>query len=422
MDGLQSAQGGLPLDSSLISRYLNPKTISHQLIVIGNGFDLACGLESDFEDFFTPRMEALKACRKRQGDARFEQMAASGLTAWDIVLSASYPGFARKGRVDWCDVEGAIERVVRPARFSTEDAAYRFLDVRLAREAIAEAIDEDGTPLNPLSHGTPLNPLSQKLLGLDRNGAETKELARYLLWKHPDRDDWSLHAVLQLLLGELGLLEGEFDGYLSAVVGGSDSYKARSAALLRDLVAAENPLLEDADEVRTTVLSFNYTDPGEIGLAGRAIGETVHVHGRLGQGIVFGIDGTDCMDDPDALCYTKTYRLLGAATSHPISPVAYPPSRMPGDVETAAIKFYGHSLAKADYAYFQSMFDITELYGGNVTLCFYYSDYCPEERERTYRRVSNLLAFYGKTMENKDHGKNLIHKLLLENRLVIRSL
>ena len=64
----------------------------------------------------------------------------------------------------------------------------------------------------------------------------------------------------------------------------------------------------------------------------------------------------------------------------------------------------------------------SDLYGGSVTLCFYFSDYCAEEEERTYGRVSRLLSVYGTTMDNKDHGKNLIHKLLLENRPIIRLL
>ena len=32
---------------------------AHQLIVIGNGFDLECGLKSGFYDFFRPRFEAI---------------------------------------------------------------------------------------------------------------------------------------------------------------------------------------------------------------------------------------------------------------------------------------------------------------------------------------------------------------------------
>ena len=33
-----------------------------------------------------------------------------------------------------------------------------------------------------------------------------------------------------------------------------------------------------------------------------------------------------------------------------------------------------------------------------------------------------LLSSYGTTLDNKDHGKNLVHKLLLEGRLIIRRI
>ena len=37
-------------------------------------------------------------------------------------------------------------------------------------------------------------------------------------------------------------------------------------------------------------------------------------------------------------------------------------------------------------------------------------------------KVINLLTAYGATLENRDHGKNLIHKLLLEGRLSVQEI
>jgi hypothetical protein len=34
--------------------------------------------------------------------------------------------------------------------------------------------------------------------------------------------------------------------------------------------------------------------------------------------------------------------------------------------------------------------------------------------------VTRMLTAYGKTMDNKDHGSNLIHRLLIEERLEVR--
>lgn len=36
-------------------------------------------------------------------------------------------------------------------------------------------------------------------------------------------------------------------------------------------------------------------------------------------------------------------------------------------------------------------------------------------------RVVKLIKTYGNTLDNKDHGKNLLHKLKLENRILIKD-
>ena len=79
------------------------------------------------------------------------------------------------------------------------------------------------------------------------------------------------------------------------------------------------------------------------------------------------------------------------------------------------IKFYGHSLSSADYSYFQSIFDYYNIYDNNlVSLIFYYS-----KGYEQFDAIYDLINNYGNTLANKDQGKNLMHKLLLENRLKI---
>ena len=62
------------------------------------------------------------------------------------------------------------------------------------------------------------------------------------------------------------------------------------------------------------------------------------------------------------------------------------------------------------------------------SLIFYYSIYNDGKDEATRRarikegmcnRVSRLLMRYGQTFDNEGHGKNLMHKLLLEGRLSV---
>ena len=63
MSGLLNAQEGYMSHFFDGQQSLIPNDSNHQLIVIGNGFDLACGIKSGFASFFNPRMRALGACR-----------------------------------------------------------------------------------------------------------------------------------------------------------------------------------------------------------------------------------------------------------------------------------------------------------------------------------------------------------------------
>ncbi|GAJ26009.1 hypothetical protein JCM15457_915 [Liquorilactobacillus sucicola DSM 21376 = JCM 15457] len=89
------------------------------------------------------------------------------------------------------------------------------------------------------------------------------------------------------------------------------------------------------------------------------------------------------------------------------------------------IKFFGHSLAVADYAYFQSVFDYLNIYDSDVTLVFYYGNFHEENSEEmiTYEhQIQKLLSIYGEKSLTGAHGKNLMTKLMLENRLQIKHL
>lgn len=69
----------------------------HQLIIVGNGFDLTCGLKSSFVDFYKER-----ECLGCQWSVRDES------TIWDIILYDPY----RESKSRWCDIEGEIARWV----------------------------------------------------------------------------------------------------------------------------------------------------------------------------------------------------------------------------------------------------------------------------------------------------------------------
>ena len=129
--------------------------------------------------------------------------------------------------------------------------------------------------------------------------------------------------------------------------------------------------------------------------------------------VIFGIDDNLIQTQgasSELRLFSKTYRKM-FIYGDPI--IILPPN----DNNPIKIKFYGHSLSEADYSYFQSIFDYYDLYGNsNVSLTFYYSNGF-ENHDAVYK----LISAYGKSLTNKEQGKNLLHKLLLENRLHIQE-
>lgn len=83
---------------------------------------------------------------------------------------------------------------------------------------------------------------------------------------------------------------------------------------------------------------------------------------------------------------------------------------------------FGHSLSRADYPYFESIFSTVDLYNGHTSLVFLYSNYAKGVRESEVTKVLALLDYYGSSLGIVGRSNNLAHKLMLEGRLVVREI
>ena len=366
----------------------------HQLVVIGNGFDLECKLKSSFTSFISARNRALE----QEGNSESNPLGFKR-NLWDVIL----------GSMDgdhWADVEGAIARWVVPTGWKDTNS-----------ELWKSSLDETVDVLRDISRG--------KKSAFDSKGIPGK-VASYLSEGSPQKArQWNKEKLLELTRNDLECLEKEFSAYLAQAEKDQLDYRENARRLMCELILQGRPSEKDYD-IEESVLSFNYTHPIESLRSEEHETSYINIHGRLGGEIVFGIDGTGRMNDPTVTPFTKTYRLLSLDVSdtrslvHAASPIGYQ------DYGTALIKFYGHSLGSADYSYFQAIFDSVHLYEGQTQLILFYrrhGDKTSEEvRVETMSQVIKLLDAYGRTLDNKDHGKNLIHKLLIEGRLAVKEL
>ena len=162
------------------------------------------------------------------------------------------------------------------------------------------------------------------------------------------------------------------------------------------------------NQIENWILSFNYTIPLNFK-------RLRNVHGNIiDRNIIFGIDydKVNSLFDNEPVNFTKSFRILDSKINNstiPLSNLDY-------------ILFFGHGLGEADYSYFQAIFDTVDLYHGNTTLVFYWNQFDDNDQYKIIiERVTKLIEKYGQTFSNKDHGRNLFTKLLLENRIVFQE-
>ncbi|WP_334341495.1 AbiH family protein [Companilactobacillus sp. HBUAS56275] len=226
----------------------------------------------------------------------------------------------------------------------------------------------------------------------------TRKLALLLLSVFEYKPDTDLS---EFLLNQLKIFENLFDSYLIKKSSSNVFYKPETEEVLERL----------SDGNLYNLLNFNYTMVKSENTNIRR-----NIHSTLGNKPIIGIDADKVFADNRVYKFTKTYRIMRLAMRTDDSEL------IPQSINE--IIFYGHSLAQADYSYFQSIFDKCNIYNNDIKLVFYYSTYdgCNEEQAtRTmFNRVSQLLDNYGKTIPN--HGKNLLSKMLLENRIRIKEL
>ncbi|WP_294607192.1 AbiH family protein [uncultured Streptococcus sp.] len=461
-------------------------TKASQLIVLGNGFDLHCGLKSSYKDFLyyvitqrytnyfssdseeaSDRNEAIEKAfadsanyvgvRRIHFDAiyfernvKMNDTIFPDINIWYLILFHEKLVQSLNQSSNWSDIESVIENYVSGKFIFNNDNGKQsqktFIDI------LVDTFFSYGFERNILSKEI-MEQVEYKLAGLllyhllnrEDDCYEIKEKIEEIRKKHDNSISWRfdetrikkielrikeeerpevVNILINLLMGELHKLEIDFQTYLIQEIK-REEYKSKAENFLQTIVM-------DGDFLSNySVFSFNYTNlcSGNLGIqvAFR------NVHGALNQNsneskIIFGIDNisSDSRAEDIGYRFTKAYRTMRLYTELE-NDMAF------GDKidniftkDMDVIKFYGHSLARADYSYFQYIFDMYDLYNSNIKLIFYYSKIegrtVEEVRQEQYRNITKLIEQYGETLDNKAHGRNLLTRLIQTGRLKIVGL
>lgn len=447
-------------------------TEANQLIVLGNGFDLHCGLKSSYKDFLyyvitqeytnyfssdseeaSDRNEAIEKAFADSEDYVWEReiyfddaiyfernvkmndTIFPDINIWYLIL------FHEKlvQSSNWSDIESVIEKYVSGKFIFNNDNGKQsqktFIDI------LVDTFFNYGFERNILLEGM-MEQDEYKLAGLllyhllereddcygikekieeIRNEAQIKKIE--LRIKEEERPE-VVNILINLLMGELHKLEIDFQTYLIQETE-REEYKSKAENFLQTIV------IEGGYPSSYSVFSFNYTNSCSGNLGTQVTFR--NVHGALNQNsneskIIFGIDNisSDSRAEDIGYRFTKSYRTMRLYTELE-NDIAF------GDridnifaQNIKVIKFYGHSLARADYSYFQYIFDMYDLYNSDVKLIFYYSKIegrtVEEARQEQYRNITKLIEQYGETLDNKAHGRNLLTRLIQTGRLKIVGL
>ena len=398
-----------------------------QLLIIGNGFDLACGLKSSYKDFFDNYLKAISSTNSKMYWERYFQKTS--------YLNNNNDDYS------WTDIETQIFIQLQKVEFLIENNLLKY-KYYLNEDELKEQINLILTESNK---NTTLDSLMNTFYLL-------YSIFEYSIIDNPLK----LNNVLTKIKNDLLKLEKQFTNYLSNEIQNANSkietnnetattiftensYFIKSRILFATLLlfhinvndtplsvpsieilqkfVNSNLLTETLDVdslsnfgiVENYVLSFNYTKPFPFP-------NIRNIHGNLNNwNIIFGIDydkvNTFFSNQPTQ--FTKSYRILENKLNSDMT--------IPSDLNK--ILFYGHGLGEADYSYFQTIFDTVDLYHGNTKLIFFWNNFNDKDQYNIQvERVTNLIEKYGQTFTNKDHGRNLFTKLLLENRIIFEQI
>ena len=370
------------------------------------------------------------------------QMKAGVSGFWETLLFGYYTTFG-KVNYNWCDIETIIKNTVLAIGNRNKGLAFEALESVKRREDPNEIKSVYGTIEHFLyikcmsifydtlysgktysddeAYSLLINRILQELHKFERGFC--KYIKNNIVNPNNEKEYNTQYIVnaMNLLNTLTGFTDIQYETIDDIIEREEEEYWEQCSPNMRQSAWREKHILskEFANLHSVNILSFNYTALFDI-LEVQSPCLYNNVHGKLcmnkcaencsTSNIIFGIDDTIVQSQDENFeihKFSKTYRKMLYANAE---------SRvLPTKDNPLEIKFYGHSLSEADYSYFQSIFDYYNLYeNSKVSLMFYYSKGF-EQTDEVYR----LINTYGKTLSNKDQGKNLTHKLLLENRLKI---
>lgn len=372
--------------------------ISSGKLVIGNGFDLYCGLKTKYEDFFNYEKKIYDQCRRflddtlNAGSYRMvsdrqiknlklhlenrETFDSHECTFWNLYF---YLRNIKENRL-WCDIEREILNGLTDEN-SIINAAINVINSFLENNEIIMEIDESFV------------------------------LAKYYLL-----DNKKINQIInkedyyRYLLKEIKRYELKFGEYVNKQLIENEDEYIRMAETIFYKLNKNNTIL--------SLDSFNYTKIEDIGdkILDFKIDLVKHINGDCFNPI-FGIDSSLLNEIDEKFIFTKSNRRLELLIDNKLI-------FDQNDLLFYDLVIFGHSLNVQDYNYFFPLLDTMDLYDitkhSKIVLLYYVYDKEKEYEIRTYliNSLSKMLDAY-EDYNGQTHKKRLLDKLIMQGRLLV---
>lgn len=329
------------------------KNLPNIKLVIGNGFDIHCGLHSKYShyfwlyrDLYGPIIEWYEKIENLFNDGPFKKTQLEnipfkdGLNVWDYFFSMFFV-IKKQNERKWCDVE----KTISASLFVLHN------NPKTEKEIQENLISVNNSPIN-------WNEVYGALLANRKSIRNCNDVMAEVL-RH---FEFEKHKYYPFLLSQLNEFEKRFGLFISKQVGkeispGWGSTFTYSSKYLE----AINQTMEEiatAGHIKS-IDSFNYSYFPDRNLESI----TRHINGSC-RNPIFGVD-SEYFPSENGFIFTKTNRRLELDFSN---------NDYYTNIPFENLFIYGHSLNKADYSYFFPILDKLKLTESSneskVVLCF----------------------------------------------------
>lgn len=375
------------------------KSLSKVKIVVGNGFDLYCGLDTKYSDFFEGNYDKYSYIKrlfaeylsKELDELSFSDKEIEDYNVWDLFFALNSPDEPKNSNRNWCDIERMMLFSFQDIQTEKPEQLYLFFSSKVQWKTIKGIASNNKTASN-------------------HEDAFVSLFAKERI-KHLRNDPKSFY---DFLLNDLKIFEKNFGEFIDKQIHYEFPKGFYMDAINTNYLCLAEATINKLCDINNLVVidTFNYSDMCIENLKC----PIQHINGSY-LNPIFGIDSSFEPDD-ECFIFTKTARRIDSDMFEQSF------ERKP-DFENVVI--FGHSLNEADYSYFFPLFDNLNLLDSlaNNVVVFAYSIY-DEKQERTIKStlrksISNIMFAYAKS-KGVSEPQRFLDSLSTQNRIVTYEL